>query len=767
MRIAINLRQFFKGKIGGMENYVRNVVGGLRRHELTIWVHHDEVAHVREFAPTAEIIGITHETGLSEIGTALKPGSFDLFFCPLLVLEPLVVDIPTAVMMPDIQHEFFPEFFDANVLKWRQETYGPTARNADILFTLSEHAKQTIVDTYRAPADKVLPIHLDADDEFRVPAPPADSLQLPARYLYFPANFWPHKNHENVLEALRIAVAGGEDIDLVLTGAAAGSEKVLAHAAKLGLGARVHYLGHVAKAHVPEIYRRAQALLFATKFEGFGIPILEAFYCRTPVITSSAGSCVEVAGDAAVLVDPQSPQNIAAGITKLLGDAGLRAELVEKGAGRVKRFSWAKAIERTEKAFEDAAARPKAARVEITEWPIIGVVTPTYNMAQFLEETIQSVLSQGYDKLDYVVMDGGSRDGTVEILRKYEHRLRWVSERDGGQGAAINKGWHTTHGEIFAYLNADDTYLPGALPAIAKHFRENPKAGLIYGEAYHVEVDGKIIDRYPTRPFSYDALAEQCFICQPAAFLARDAYAQAGMINSSMHFALDYDLWFRVAKKYPVRKVDEYLATSRMHMDNKTLANRRRVFQEILGAVKTHYGYVPQEWVHGYACYLLDRKDQFFDRSKPSIPSHLLSLVLGAWHNPHQLRRYWAEWKRNTGVSQSFTGRWDDGWISRAYSSELRVGDDHDVLRLRGQHNAPIQNLVLRVSMEGQRLEERKIPSNGPFSMEIPLPDSVRGRACAVTVEANRTWRPAAGGDYRQLSCVIDELQTISSRNAS
>ena len=767
MRIAINLRQFFKGKIGGMENYVRNVIGGLHRHELTIWVHHAEVAHVREFAPAAVIHGISHETGLAEIKAALKSEAFDLFFCPLLVLEPLVVDIPSAVMMPDIQHEFFPEFFDANVLKWRKETYAPTARNADVLFTLSEHAKATIVETYGAPADKVLPIHLDADDEFRAAASPADSLQLPARYLYFPANFWPHKNHENVLEALRLALAGGEDIHLVLTGAAAGSEKVLAHASKLGLSARVHYLGHVAKALVPEIYRRAKALLFATKFEGFGIPILEAFYCRTPVITSSAGSCVEVAGDAAMLVDPLSPESIAAGITKLLRDETLRRELVEKGAERVKRFSWASAIERTEQAFAEVVARPRTPRVEVTEWPIIGIVTPTYNMANFLEESIQSVLSQGYDKLDYVVMDGGSRDGTVEILRKYEHRLRWVSERDGGQAAAINKGWHTTHGEIFAYLNADDTYLPGALTAVAKHFRANPKAGLIYGEAYHVDVGGKIIDRYPTRPFSYDALAEQCIICQPAAFLSRDAYVQAGMINSSMHFALDYDLWFRVAKMYAVQKVDEYLATSRMHMDNKTLANRRRVFQEVLGAVKTHYGYVPQEWVHGYACYLLDRKDQFFDRSKPSIPSHLLSLVLGMWHNPRQIRRYWAEWKRNAGISQSFTGRWDDGWISRSYVSELRVGADHDLLRLSGQHNAPIVNLTLRILLQGQRLEERRIPSNGPFVFEIPLPDSARGKTCAVTVEANCTWRPVSGGDYRQLSCVIDQLQTVSSRNAS
>lgn len=767
IRIAVNLRQYYKGKIGGMDNYVRNILAGLSHHALTIWVHEEEVENVRSFAPRAKIVGITHQQGASAIEKGLKAGTFDLFFCPLLVLEPLVVTQPSAVMMPDVQHEFFPEFFEQTVLQWRRQTYGPSALNADILFTLSEHAKATIVEKFRIDPEKIVVIHLDADAEFGKPLPATPSaafkaLQLPAKYLYFPANFWPHKNHSNVFRALQIAAANGEtDLHLVLSGSPTGSEKLEDEVKHLGLRDRVHFKGYLDKQVIPEVYQNSLALLFATKFEGFGIPLLEAFYSGAPAITAHSGSCVEVAGEAAVLVDPLSPESIADGILKVARDPDLRRSLAAQGAERVKMFSWQSATDLTEQAFQKITSpgyhRPS--RISVEEWPRIGIVTPTYNMAEFLEETIVSVLSQDYPNLDYVVMDGGSKDGTLEILRKYDGRLRWCSERDKGQGDAINKGWHALTGDIFAYINADDTYLPNALSTVAGHFKRNPGVGLIYGEAYHVDVKGKTLARYPTQSFDLESLNNQCYVCQPAAFLLREAYLNAGMIDVNMHFALDYDLWIRVAKMYGVCKVDDYLATSRMHLDNKTLSSRRRVYQEIIGTVKREYSYVPYEWINGYACYLLDRKDQYFDRSKPSLRSYALSLALGAYHNPNNLQRYWGEWRRMTGFGGQFTGRWEDGWISRRYESELNVNDDSRVLRIAGKHFAPIDNLHLRIRLNGRIVKEMRLPFRGPFVFELALPQDVRGKQCRLLIESDRTWRPKENGDYRQLSCIIETLE--------
>ena len=765
MRIAINLRQYYKGKIGGQEIYVRNILSRLDKEQLTIFVHAEETEHVREFAPVAEIVGMRHETAVQTIAEALTADRFDLFFCPLLVLEPLQVSIPTAAMMPDLQHEFFPEFFDHSVLQWRRQTYQPTAVNADVLITPSTHAKETLSEKYKVDPNKIDVIYHGVDTEFLTLSSETSTqfkeLKIPAKYFYFPANYWPHKNHSNILKALAEVVKSHSDVHLMLTGAPEGSEKVISEATALGIRANIRLLGHVDRAVVIDLYRNAQALLFATKFEGFGIPLLEAFSLGAPAITSDKGSCLEVAGDAALIVDALDPGSIAAAMRRILEDAQLRKQLIERGKARAEVFSWDRAVELHRAAFARVTNPEFVPRpvITVTDWPKIGISTPSYNMAHYIEQTIDSVLSQDYPHIDFVVMDGGSKDNTVEILKKYGDRIRWRSERDGGQADAINKGWHNVSGDLYTFLNADDTYLPGAVSTMAKHFREKPHAGMIYGEAYHTRQDGEIIERYQTQPFDFTKLSQQCYICQPAAFMSRDAFLQAGMINASMNFSLDYELWMRIAKSYPIFKVDEYIATSRMYMDNKTLSSRKRVYQESIGAVITHYDYVPYEWTNAYACYLLDRKDQFFDRSTPTLMSYGLSLALGSYYNRHQLKRYWREWGKLTGFANTFEDRWDDGWISKRYLKDVDIDQKSESFRIEGKHWAPIEGaLLLTIKLNGQKVKEASLDTAGPFQLEISVPESARGKRCKLAIEANQTWSPRANGEYRNLSCVIDTI---------
>ena len=747
-----------------MENYVRNILSRLDSESLTIFVQPEEAAHVREFAPNAELIRIGHHNAKTKIVETLNQRSFDMYFCPLLALEPPYIKIPCAAVMPDVQHEFFPEFFDQSVRYWRKQTYRPTVARADVLFTLSEDAKRSIIEKYGAHADRIEVISLDVDEEFRRPhtAPTKKflKLRLPENYFYFPANYWPHKNHSNVLRALQLLLESHPETNLVLTGAPGdGAEMVQTEVASLGLKNHVRMLGHVPREVVVDLYRHSRALLFATKFEGFGIPLLEAFHCGVPVIASNLGSTLEVAGNAALLVDPLNPLSIAEGMRAVLEDKSLTHALIEKGHARANAFSWDIAYRKTKAAFDRITSPQFVHRPVITvqEWPRFSIVTPTYNMGHYLEETIESILSQDYPYLEYVVLDGGSKDNTVEILKKYKDCLSWKSEKDKGQGDAVNKGWHATSGDIFTFLNADDTYLPGALASIAKHFRQNPNAGLIYGEAYHVQQDGKVIDRYPTHPFDLETFSEQCYICQPAAFMRHEVFGAAGMINTQLHFALDYELWMRISRLYPVHKVDEYLATSRMYMDNKTLANRRRVYQEILNSVKTHYGYVPFQWVNGYACYLVDGKDQFFDRSKPTLISHGLGLVLGGYYNRQNVGRYLNEWRKSTGVFGSFDGRWDDGWISKCYQRQITVSKSARRLRITGKHAAPTR-LSLTIKLDGAVLIDQTPIKPGPFELSMDFPDSARGLRCQLEIDANRTWRPSKD-DRRKLSCIIDTIE--------
>ena len=282
--------------------------------------------------------------------------------------------------------------------------------------------------------------------------------------------------------------------------------------------------------------------------------------------------------------------------------------------------------------------------VEVSEHPLVSIVTPSYNMAPLLEETIESVLGQDYPHIEYIVMDGGSTDGSLEILRKYEGRLRYESRPDRGATDAINRGFRQSRGPIFAFLNADDTYLPGAVATAVRHLLANRSYAGIYGEGYLTDEKGKIVCRYPTERFDPELLKQTCFICQPAAFLWREAFAEAGMLDLNCEFGLDYDLWIKIAKRGMLVKVDDYLATSRMHAGSRTLNERRRVYRSNITILKRHYGYAPFPMIYGYCCSLLDKRDGFFERVPPSPAKYLASLLWGSYFNFGHLPRFWKEW---------------------------------------------------------------------------------------------------------------------------
>ncbi len=772
MRIAVNLRLYVKGKIGGLENYVRHVVSSLDARQraagipLTVFAHRDEVENVRELAPGSSIIPVVHDSAAATMEAALAQGQFDLLFCPLLVLDPMKVKIPSAVMMPDLQHEFFPDFFDSDTLKWRRQTYRPSTIHASQIFTLSEHAKKTIVDIFRADPAKVEVIYLDVDEEFRNSRPDKASaafraLHLPEEFLFYPANFWPHKNHVNLLHAFKILLAKRPNLGLVLTGSDDGGGSVRAKIQALGIEKNTFLPGYVDRSVLVELYRRASALTFVSRFEGFGIPILEAFHAGIPVVTSRAGSCEEIAGGAAVIVDPLDPSSIATGIDRVLSDAPLREQLIAAGHRRAELFSWDRAFRLTLAAFERITTghKERVPRIEVQGYPTVSIVTPSYNMGRFIRHTIDSVLNQDYPHIDYIVMDAGSRDETVEILNSYKDRLRFESKPDSGQADAVNKGFSISRGQVFTFLNADDTYLPGAVGTAVNHMLANPTMGVVYGEANYVKEDGTVIGRYPTLPFDAQLLNRSCFICQPAAFMWSDVFQTAGFMNPGLHYALDYDLWMRIAKLYPMLKVDEYLATSRMYRENKTLGKRRPVYMEIMSAAKVHYGYVPFDWVFGYASYLLDRKDQFFDVSHPSLPKIALSFALGSYYNKTQMRRYWREWGVHLGLAGSFEGRYGDGWISRRYVHECEVGPRCRAIRIAGRHLAPLkEGLNLSVKVENALIGGIEVKEHGPFQLNMEYPPQFRDRKVRLTLQANRTFRPGANGDYRRLSCLIDSI---------
>jgi len=274
--------------------------------------------------------------------------------------------------------------------------------------------------------------------------------------------------------------------------------------------------------------------------------------------------------------------------------------------------------------------------------PLVSIVTPCFNAASFIEETITSVLNQDYPRLEYIVMDGGSTDGTLDILARYQGRLRYYSQKDEGTADAVNRGFALTKGEIFAYLNADDTYLPGAVEHVVEGFERHPEAAVIYGDAWHVDENGRAIARYPVEPFDPKKLARRCFLCQPAAFIRREAFAGCGGLDKRVRIACDYDLWIRLARLHAMVKIDAPLANSRLHPAAKTMAQMVDAMRETIGLLKRHYGYAPYNWIYGYAHHRLSGQALAAETPRRSLASAALALALGLrynWRHPARFCR--------------------------------------------------------------------------------------------------------------------------------
>lgn len=225
----------------------------------------------------------------------------------------------------------------------------------------------------------------------------------------------------------------------------------------------------------------------------------------------------------------------------------------------------------------------------------ISIITPSYNQAQFIERTILSVLNQGYRDLEYIVMDGGSTDGTVEILKKYSDRIIWRSEKDNGQSDAINKGLKMATGDIVAFLNSDDTYEPGTLKIISDFFQQNPEKRWVYGKCKiineHDQEIRKPITFYKNlllKNYSYSKLLAENFISQPATFWRKELHNEIGYFNEEEHFCMDYEFWLRIGKKYPAGVINDYLANFRYYAKSKSGSVNKKQFQDELRLARKH-----------------------------------------------------------------------------------------------------------------------------------------------------------------------------------
>ena len=294
----------------------------------------------------------------------------------------------------------------------------------------------------------------------------------------------------------------------------------------------------------------------------------------------------------------------------------------------------------------------------------VSVVTPSYNQGRFIERTIDSVLSQQFSgSLEYLVMDGGSQDQTREILTTYGSRLQWVSEPDGGQADAVNKGLARATGDIIGWLNSDDVYYPGAIAGVCTAFDSHPEIDVVYGDANHIDEKDAVIEPYATEAWDFSRLLEVCFISQPAAFFRKGVVERFGQLDANLQLCMDYEYWIRLGKSGAAfHWLRQVLAGSRLHPETKTMSARVGVHREINSMLSRHTGRVPDRWLYNYAHAVVD------DKGIPRSDRQLYPLLTSGFSVYAGLR-----WNRWVSVEMQKT---TFGWVVTAarefYKSKFR-----------------------------------------------------------------------------------------------
>ncbi len=369
MKIGINLLPLRPGKNGGMEIYFRNLLAKLstidKDNEYYLITTSYNDASVTVPCVNFKKIVFSDEQPFSQkikncvrtlSGKSSGPDStlqkiidryhLDIWFCPFSSLEPRPVKIPSLVTIPDIQHEYYPENFSEKELLLRRGYTKSSGEMATEIITLSEFSKKCFIEKLGIEPEKIHVIPLSADDLFSKPPDNKNSTMkkyaLRDEYFLYPANGWPHKNHLALIQGFSYYKKSFKTpLHLVLTGSGVqGAAAITDCISHNNISEYVHILGYVEEEDLPGLYKNAEALVFPSLFEGFGIPLLEAMAMECPIIASNATSIPELAGDAANFFDPTNPQSICDAMHRIVDDHALRETLIRNGKNRVADYSY-------------------------------------------------------------------------------------------------------------------------------------------------------------------------------------------------------------------------------------------------------------------------------------------------------------------------------------------------------------------------------------------------------------------------------------------
>jgi glycosyltransferase involved in cell wall biosynthesis len=362
--------------------------------------------------------------------------------------------------------------------------------------------------------------------------------------------------------------------------------------------------------------------------------------------------------------------------------------------------------------------------------PLVTVVTPSYNQGSFIRATIESVLSQDYPNIEYIIMDGGSTDETATVVKDYASRLTFISEKDRGQSHAINKGFRMARGPVLSWLNSDDLFLPGAIRTAVNALEKEPGAGAVYGEGYLIDRAGKITSRFPcTEPLNlWKFVYLSDYILQQTVYFRKEALDRVGYLDEDLHYSMDWDILIRIGMRYPLIYVPEYMGCLREYEEAKTSAGGVRRAREIGRMLRRHTG---MRISPGHIVYGLETYQNMWCRRAER-------LAFG-WRPAVRLLQGGIRVAVGTIIGRTIQlsqGLFPQGWAGRVLHYMLPPGGS--TVRIEGALPEGLRGQTLRIDAGGLRLAEARIEA-GDFRLAVEIPGELRGEALRLTVRASRS----------------------------